>query len=529
MADVSIEDIPVSIQVCERRWGQNKCPFHPGQEVTTKCKNCDILVCFECITETLHEGHTFKKFKDCLRESTDNLHTEIRKLKTQITQDVKKDLKSSGVHFKERQQRHLNDIRHVESQRNEIVTEANVLAASFIKKLKNDFEAETRAHTQRKSQLNSLQADVQGKINEYEKILDKGTEFEIHDTGAAISNQKPLLLPDPLDCAQTQYILNNRYKEHVNKAMGCLEDLKDNVFEQCSETETVSLKKLNIKVDSDNQCMYQSTQNVATLDNTTVRYYSICPISKDTAWAGEYDYMEAEDKYRVDKNLRLITNTGQVLKKIQTPSLFEPLVFNHKTNKLYGGFYARNTVRLINTETGTLTTVVECPCRPDRLLITHDDHILVGTFTAKEDNNHIYKYTLDGKLVMISSERFEAWDINQCPMTSRIVVSCGEAGVVVLEKDLCRVSTYMGIPSGDLSDSDKEFWPFTSAFDPQGNLVIGDYDNIVKLHIVDGQKMTLIQGIKQSDLSKPWQFRYFNDILWFTGRHPEKIMCIKIL
>ena len=79
-------------QVCDRARGQETCPFHKGQKISTLCTTCGILVCLKCMTSSEHDGHSFKEITSCLREPTDNLAKHITEIENRLLKEVDKEL-----------------------------------------------------------------------------------------------------------------------------------------------------------------------------------------------------------------------------------------------------------------------------------------------------------------------------------------------------------------------------------------------------------------------------------------------------
>ena len=87
-------------QVCVRKHGEEICPLHPGYKVTALCSECNIVVCFGCITSHEHKGHTLINLKDCLR---DLLDTNISKRINDIDY-WSKDISNVQEEIKQRQE-----------------------------------------------------------------------------------------------------------------------------------------------------------------------------------------------------------------------------------------------------------------------------------------------------------------------------------------------------------------------------------------------------------------------------------------
>ena len=140
---------------------------------------------------------------------------------------------------------------------------------------------------------------------------------------------------------------------------------------------------------------YPSIIEMTSFDNEQPHFYSVAPVTKEIAWAGEGAYDEIIKGHCFSNKLHvsLLASNGRVLCQIPTDETFYCLSSHPFTGKLYGAFTDK-TVRIIDTCLGTTKTIIRCERQPYSIKATYDEHILVGTIGTK---GRIYLYTLTGK------------------------------------------------------------------------------------------------------------------------------------
>ena len=261
----------------------------------------------------------------------------------------------------------------------------------------------------------------------------------------------------------------------------------------------------------------EDSKEMQCFDGNAGSYIALTPITLDTAWVG----IGQSSQNMLSNQLCLITNTGKEINRMPMEP-FYPLSIHPIYKQLYGGFHADRTVRLIDTTTGETEIIVQHSSDPDQIKVTSDDHLLVATDTPK---GKIKKYTLKGEIVSISGYKYQVTDIDNCPITNRVLISCVEDGVILLDHNLQVIHTFTGQFGPTMK---KSFVCYTAVFDNTGNILVGDYKNSAVYHFGrDG--LTFIEKVKIEGMKHPAQIRSLHHTLWIRCEGSNKIMWVDLL
>ena len=460
-------------QVRVRKHEEGICPLHPICKVTALCSECKILVCLGCITSHEHKGHTFENLKDCSRRADDKITERLKDI-----EDHNTCIPQLG--------KELSSVRHRISQiQGKSKTIDRTSNTTDQKRFKTYHDALNLCHSNYEILLKSYENQVSKKRKSYINIIKTGSE-----------------IPTKLNIPE----LNNKKQ---------LEDVMENLQYETERVSKIYNELLYTTVDA-----YDTGINLMVIssfdydspeyDSITPEYDSITPISTDKAWVGEYDSRNGNE-------LRLITSTGKILRHFETDEEFYRLSIHTTTGQLYGAFLD-DTVRSINTTTGVTTTVIHSQCRPERITVTHDNHVLVG---SRVDLTSVLKYKLTGELVHQSTEKFRVQDIDHCPNSNRVLLSCSTDGISVLDDKLNSIHTFTG-----LSEHGRRLFPcYSAVFDNSGNIIVSDLFNR-EIYILDSKHLDLKQKLNIDGLSCPKQIRLNQNILWVRCEYSRKIMRI---
>ena len=476
-------------QVCVRRHGDPRCPLHPGKLLTSFCSECKILVCLECMTSPEHKGHTFIKFKECLCDAENKIEKRLDDIDKHLISHLDNELSSVTEEIKRREEEWKSK-------------EVQLKNQEKIEQFRRYYEAMIISLRAYETLLKVYKKQLPKEKKKYADIMKSDSDILRYDTGVQLTK-------DIMDEIQSKPNIPEMTK--TKQFDDVMKKLQQEIV-RISTTYTDLLYATGASTGMDTNLMVTSM-----FDNESPMYYSATPISADTAWVGECRYDEHDKKYYNINKLRLITSTGTVLRHFDTNHNFIPLSVHPTTGLLYGGFYGDKTVRRIDTTTGSTTTLIHCECDPDRIKVTHDDHVLVGTF---KEADSVCQYKLTDGLVYKFTEKYKVWDIDHCPTSNRVLLSCGYGGVVVLDNHLTRIHTFTG-----LSGQGREKFVCASAiFDNSRNIIVGDYHN-KEIYILDGKHFGLIHKLHIDGISEPCKIRLYQNTLWVACREPRKIMC----
>ena len=487
-------------QVCERQKGQETCSFHPGQNVATICMTCGILVCLECITSPEHDGHSFKKLKDCLRDPTEKLAKRINKIEKNIIVAIDKELTTTETLTSERNQKREDKISLLKKRGDHLKTRIDECTAEFGNQFGEDFQKDTQLLETHVVGLQSLRETLVTEKKDCTDVLVNGSDILKYDAGAEVPDTGVEIIPkrpniSDIDITRTHH---EDATSLIKEALGISIQIRDaSGLPKKSELET----KLGNQV-------FATSLILSGFQNAQA-YVSIEPINREIAWAHSripYD------------TLYLITNEGREIYQLPVQEGY-PLSILPTTGDLYGGFYKPNTIRRIDFS-GKTAIIIHTKTDPDHIKMTKDGHVLVGT---DEPPALICKYTITGELLYTSSDKHKVKDIDHCSKTQNIVAACKFEGVVILDTKLNKLYTFTGLKGEERS----VFESWTAVFDKHGNIIVGDYNN-KEIYMLDGNSYNLIQKLHVDGLSCPIELRLYRNILWIRSRHPGKIMSVEL-
>ena len=370
-------------QVCERLRGQDTCPFHSGHNISSLCKTCSILVCLECMTSSTHEGHTFKKIKDCLREPTNNLTRYLHKIDQILLKHVEKDVLATENEMKLSIHKQINDVQNLKDQSVEFKKEIEANTAGMIGLVNQHAHSVLEVLSQHITLLETLREYLLSEKKECQDTLAKGSEILRYDAGNETGEKiNQINVPEHPKIQELQHIRMrwDNAQLLIRNAMGSLKDVKP----KSTETTSTDTSSTPLPV----SCAIHPSA-LSQFNNESPYFYAVTPITKATAWAGEYRHNISDNSYTTGNTLNLITNRGKLLRQITTDVPFRSLYIHPKTGMLYVGCYGDETLRGVDTTSGITDILFTCDIKPHRIKVTSDDQILVGTYG---ENNKVYRY-----------------------------------------------------------------------------------------------------------------------------------------
>ena len=495
-------------QVCDRLLGQETCPFHKGQ-ITSLCKTCGILVCMECVMSSEHEGHTFKKITSCLREPADNLAKHITEIEKKLLIAVEKELSEMKKQRTQSVEKQNKGAEQIKEQRQQAHTQIDTNADSM--------EVQWYEHSQQVLDildkhilgLESLRKQLNEERKECLEILEKGSIILKYDAGLEITKKTKMeRIPKPPTIAELEYNkCGNNFNELLFKAMGILEEvnLKPGI-EELPVTSQASSSEL------EKQNQYRCIETISNTNNESPWFPTIVPIEKNIAWASECIYDNVKEIYSYTNMLFLIDSRRSRIQQLALDTNVYTLETHPITRQLFCINDKFKSVRSIDTSTGKTKQIVKCPIDIERLKVTHDNHVIVG---SRDIRNAVYKYKLTGQLVNESPEKYQVHYIAQCPHTNRVAISRGKEGLTLLNSDLSMIKSY--------SRSECK----SAIFNSYGNLLVGDY-LYKQIIILDGGSLSFIQKLEINGISCPLKLELYDNILWLSCKDPCKLICARI-
>ena len=512
----------IAIQACERIPGQDTCPFHPSHKITSLCSTCGILVCLECIMSKEHKGHEFKKISECLREPTNAIARYLTNIDKNLLEAVDRELDAIKIERKESVQKHKDRVQSIQDQGTNFKREIDSSTSHMVVQMDKNLQEILDSLDKHMQVLESLRIYLTEERKECNNVLQDGCAIQKFDIGNAVMGKaNKTQVPIHPNIPDLQHIKCENSQDLIRKALGTLHNLNlpsasASAIAQGSTDNPQKNKRLDHPLPTlttpEQKAVhkYSSIITQSKWSNDYPKHWQFTPITDDKAWARNFN----------ERNqLCLISSTGQSLKEIQTDKNLASISVHPKTGQLYGGFSRDNTIRSIDTESGSTTVIVQCDITPDRIKVTKDNHVLVGGTLM---NFPVYRYKLTCKLVHKSPETYNVSDMDQCAKTNRVVLSCDTKGVMILNNNLTKLHHFNGLTGGLTR---KKLECVTAIFDSYGNLIVGDWCN-KEVYILNTNQYRLIQKLPIKNMSNPFWFKLYQNTLWLQCSNPSKAMCI---
>ena len=438
-------------------------------------------MCLECITSPEHTIHTFIKFRECLRNAEDKIAKRLEDIDKHLVSQFDTELSSVTEEIR---------IRQMECKTHEF----HLKKENKVKQFRRYYDIVIISLRNYETLLNMYNQQLPKIRKKYADIMKTGSDILRYDTGVQLTSdirdeiQSRPIIPELTNVKHFDDVMR-KLQQEIGRISTTL------YYDLLNATGVSTGMNINLMVTS-------------MFDDVSPWYNTATTVSIDTVWIGEYN-----------KKLRLITNTRTVLHHFEDD--FFGLSVHPTTGQLYGSFHdflGDQTVRSIDTRTGSTTTVIHCECRPYRIKVTHDHHVLVG---KSLNTASVYRYKLTGELVHKSTEKYIVHDIDHCPTSNRVLLSCSFDGVVVLDNHLTRIHTFTGLSR----QGREKFRCATTIFDNSGNIIVCDCDN-KEIYILDSERFGVIIKLHIDGLSNIYQIRLYQNTMWVACRYPDNIMCI---
>ena len=544
-----------TLQVCKRSRGQLKCCFHPNSDIFTKCQECDLLICHECVLDNIHQGHTFIKLVDCYKQAKENIEKYTWNLENTLLPKIGKEIEYFNSSFETKEHAYSDKKDYAEYLRKKFVEDINSLFSTYTSLIEQDFEESRKSTENHINLLESQKREVLHQIEHHKSVLKTATELEIHDDEVELKDQPEIKIPgQQTGVSNIPYIQISDVKNLIDIAVGLLQDLKfkpnptelSEASAYQSDITSASLLCEQDKTDCDTkqslcepnnfgcdkeQLTYQPLRVKTNFQFRNRKYWKqFCPISKHFAWVIKHieKSLFGSDTY----SMCMITVEGTCKHNIKVDGEVQSLTIDPWSSDLYGWF-SDNTIRQIDTLTGTSSLMFKTSCRLPTytmcVTITRDGHFLAAECLSDKILNNfesneflikvvVYKYTMKGEPVSSYVQQHRhICDIGACPLTYHTVLACNDGLIVVLDKSFQELFTY-GTPSTKALSC-------SSVFDPHGNVIVARSD-CSDIHIVGGKRGQCLQVFNLESMTSPRQIKLCSNVLWVKCEN--KIMCIEL-
>ena len=467
---------------------------------------------------------------DCLREPNDNIAKYLNVIDKKLITAVDKELHTTKVDRNNAIQKHGKGVTSLKEQETKFKKDIERTTNSMVVQMDKHLQRVLESFDQHEHTLESFRTQIRQERKEYADILEKGPAILRYDAGYELEQKsKTSTIPVYPKIVDLEHNTCTDAENLIAKAMGLLRQIDGTISTHSNppavpqRTTRRTVNPLHTPPAAGNvqrkPHIYSPVKTQLGFDNSRSPYNPVIPaVTQYTAWTSGRIYDEDTGKYTISNKLHTISITGESLCHFTTDTEILFLSVHPTTRQLYGGF-DDNPIRMIDTANGNTTTIIYCYTPPRRFTVTRDDQVLAGGV----NEGNVHRYTLTGKLVNKSTEKYDVCDIDQCDMTNRVAVSCGEEGLVILDTNLTKIHTFTGLTG----QNRKKFDCTTAIFNSHGNLIVGDFAN-KEIYVVGGERYTLIQKLQIDDMACPSIIRLYQNILWVTCFYPHKVVCIEI-
>ena len=508
-------------QICERLRGSTKCSSHSQNDISIKCKQCEILICIECVSSFEHQGHTFMNLTECYKEANDNLHAYVWKLENKLLTEIRKEIENTNEDLTGKNTTHDNRARSVNEQRERTLKEMNTTFTSYTTLIDQHAKAIKDPVAQHKQNLESLEQEVIEQIARLKDVLETGTDLEIHDDEDEMKKTPLIEIPKPIEVNEIDKteIFSCTTVENANliidKALQILQSL------------TLSANEASKEEINKESCVEEESEQVyyASPDENLLKYEAwissrfkykaencslLHPFNRDSAWI-----RTQQGTLLRSSKISRITSTGEVKESMKIPGSILSLGIHPVSHQLYGGFMD-NTIKAIDTTTGKMPMRIDTDFLPYNIAISEDNRVIVG----KQAVGSVYKYKLEsGALDCKTDQEYDVRDISICPQTNHVMIACDNE-VVVLDTLLAKLFTLNN------TDSFASIRSLSAVFGESGNIFVADQDN-QKVHVFNGLSGQFAHEIDVT-VSDPVKVQRYDSFLWVTCRNPDEVVFIKL-
>ena len=348
----------VHVQVCVRQKGEETCPYHPGHKISSLCRTCQTLVCLECIQSPDHEGHTIKKIKECLQESTDKISNYISDINNSLLKGVEKELDEVKKERNESADTYSKNVKQIQDQTSKFKSDIDNTTDVMKKQLDDHFRQMLKTLDKHIEALEKFKSYLTQETKESINVLSNhspGSEILKYDTAEEKTQKsKDNKIPvHPPILPKLVHVECDDWDALIQKAMGGLREMckeativkpKSNFTSSPSkhlinekrfssppdslETPFRSIPLMKPKLDEKPRPQSYSDKLLHSTTTTTrisaddilpykpkelniltsfdnhkcPSYYGFTPIGRDTAWAGEYLADQASKDYNQNSN-----------------------------------------------------------------------------------------------------------------------------------------------------------------------------------------------------------------------------------
>ena len=294
-------------QECTRPRGSEVCMFHSKHKVTLVCTTCyNVLVCYECVTSSEHLGHSFNKLETVVMDKVKDIYTSIQSIETDTIPTVTNErtraiqdilaLKDSGNQSKSQ----LN------SQQVEIKQKLDEISVKMNNSIDSNIRIETDKLNVHVNALDTIEDDLKSKMVDFKSLLRSGTDVAIFDS---TEQDLPLLsntsIPNKPNIQMQEFYPCHDPYPYLIRATGTVQQNQPAPTSPTLISTTTTLQDISLRPGSRNtsrmskQVKANGTKPKYQFSNVNPRLYSICPISEDSAIAGQQEDDLVTNKVRV--------------------------------------------------------------------------------------------------------------------------------------------------------------------------------------------------------------------------------------
>lgn len=486
------------------------CSGHPDSDVIMYCKNCDLLVCAQCIALT-HSGHVFEQIDKVYDRKVDELEGALESLENNSLSDLTTQIKRTK--FKKRHKK--SEIEFMK----ERITQLTEVQKKVLEKRRDKLLDELDRHLV-KSEDDLIKAELEFEL----------TKSDLHDCQHSI--HKSLAACERIGVIRTANAIKTRLSDiDVTKTIPKIEtaNFEKNELDENACLGTLSFSLNNNGIDSVSEVIngIKIQTSVAGAMDTGYRFISaVCQISGGYSWiacsSGDF--------------ITLVNHSDDLQEVSQLDVSADDIAYMSSDTILISS-PDEHFVNKVSTVDGVTEKFLDlAPLFPTGIHVTNKKDIFVSLV---EGHRYSFKVDSQRKVVRYSSDKnikFEyqfsgtkrlfTYPYRLFQNTNSDVCVVDKAGaftgrLVVLDQSGSLRFTYTGSCGADQKST---FDPRDVVCDPLGRIIISDCGNHI-IHVLDhdGDIICHISTLKLG-IRYPWSLSFESYVkLWIGCKaEPEK-------
>ena len=455
-----------------RKKGDKFCPKHPKKELTFSCDDCaDTPVCSLCIT-TDHKGHKFTDLDSLAQAKYNFIQDFNNEIKTQIIPKIENNLQHADVSMGTFEQSIAVDIDRVEGQRNYLKKKIDSVADKNISDLKDICKRYQTLVQQFKSATENSRKRMQNLFAENSDALKSNQNILLIDVAEDLKGIKTEP-PHFCDIPSAEFLSGSKpdCERLIHEAFGYIHKMNQS-------GDLLGAKAPHKSPTLDGEIKVLLTK--PSLLNT--RKLSFNPYAAEITKDGTICLCAHGRIHLLD------TNGG--MRYFKLDSDVRDIAVHPVSDDVYCTL-GDNSVRLLDTSTGSTTKLFVPEGRHDALAFMNDGSLLVSEY----DKPLVTLYSDKSKKIRTFTYKGRGpRQITVCRTTGRIAIACWRSNVLVIDSNFTELYRYSGYSGDSTLES------YDVVFDGLGHLLVADYRENKGIHVLNAETGQHIQTMTTDNM-----------------------------